>query len=345
MSQPPNKYQSSQKRTQSLRPAPRPRQWPGRLLLVVILALMSLVLWQRQAISDWIQLYGYEPPAEVTQLARQTHMTSDAQHLFYLNKPQITGKTAFSNYCTNYEQTIVLGCYHGGQDGIYILYVVNTPELSGVMQVTAAHEMLHAAYERLSDSEKTRIDTELTNFYNTKLKDVAIKDEVEAYRKTEPNALVNEMHSIFGTEVSNLPPSLESYYKRYFSNRQAVVKQAAMYANAFRSREAAVKRYDAQLQKLAGQVTSEEAALTEKGKALQQERARLEAYKNSGNVNSYNAAVPAYNQLVRSYNALLNKIKAEIAQYNKIVERRNALIVEEQRLAKQLSGDNLPSLQ
>lgn len=326
-------------------PQPARSAWLGRLFFIAVLALAGVVVWQRQAVSDWVHLYGYQPPARVSSLASQTTMTSDAKHLFYLNKPLIATKTDFSNHCKNLEKTIVLGCYHGGQAGIFILEIADNSELHGVMQVTAAHEMLHAAYDRLSASDKVRVDKLLQQYYDHGLHDQAIKDEVDAYRSNEPGELLNEMHSIFGTEVKTLPAELEQYYGRYFSNRQAVVAQAERYQEAFRSREAAVERYDAQLERLQKQITANEATLRTRATELQRLRAQLSAYRDAGKVSQYNAAVPHYNSLVRSYNSLLETTRAEIEQFNAIVKKRNALVVEEQQLVKQLSGSELPSVQ
>jgi hypothetical protein len=326
-------------------PGSRTSAWPGRLLLIVTLALIGAVFWQRQALSDWIQLYGYKPPARIAALAQETTMTDSAKHLFYLNEPRIANKTDFSSHCKNIEKTIVLGCYHGGEDGIYILQIANDSELHGVMEVTAAHEMLHAAYERLSASDKTQLNAQLQAYYDHGLIDKAIKKEVDAYRTSEPGELLNEMHSIFGTEVADLPPGLETYYKRYFRDRSAVVQQAEQYQQAFRSREAAVKAYDAQLANLQQHIETNEALLTSKAKDLKQVRAQLEAYRSAGKVDQYNQQVPSYNRMVRSYNALLAATHDQIIEFNTIVQKRNALVVEEQQLVQQLSGSDLPSAQ
>jgi uncharacterized protein YukE len=312
------------------------------LLLISILLLGGTIFWQRQAIGDWIQLYGYEPPTRITALADQTTMTASAEHLFYLNKPVVASKAEFADFCKNPEQTIVLGCYHSGQDGIYILSISNTSELDGVMQVTAAHEMLHAAYDRLSSDEKARVDKLLQTYYDSGLKDAAIKAEVDAYRKSEPGQLLNEMHSIFGTEVANLPAELETYYAQYFTSRSAVVAQAENYQAEFRKREAAVKAYDVQLNNLQAKISHNKELLAAQGKALQAARSRLDASKSSGNIASYNAAVPSYNKAVRTYNALLETTRGQINQFNAIVSKRNALVLEEQNLVKQLSGESLP---
>lgn len=317
--------------------------WPGRLFLVSILVLVGGIFWQRQAISDWIQLYGYAPTATISTLATETTMTGAAQHLFYLNKPQISDKAQFSNHCTNQEKTIVLGCYHGGQNGIYILKIADNSELNGVMQVTAAHEMLHAAYDRLSADDRTNINAQLQAYFDNSLHDKAIRAEVNAYRKTEPGELLNEMHSIFGTEVANLPSGLETYYARYFASRKSVVVQAERYQSAFRKHESAVAKYDVQIAVLQKQIKSGESLLQTNAADLKSALSRLNALKSANKIDSYNVAVPGYNSLVRSYNALLETTRDQILQFNILVTKRNALVVEEQQLIKQLSGEDLPT--
>jgi hypothetical protein len=329
----------------AIRPEPRHRVWPGRLFLAVLLALVGVLFWQRQAVSDWIQLYGYKPPAQITALANQTTMTNNAQHLFYLNQPTIATKTTFANHCKAIEKTIVLGCYHGGQNGIFILEINDNSELHGVMQVTAAHEMLHAAYDRLKGDEKAQINRWLQQYYDTGLHDSVVKAEIDSYRTSEPDELLNEMHSIFGTEIASLPPNLERYYSRYFDNRSAVVQQAEQYQKAFRSREADVKAYDRQLAGLQKQIETNEATLQAKARELQQLRTQLNQYRSTNKADQYNALVKTYNNQAHSYNALLATTRSQISRFNSIVQKRNALVVEEQQLVKQLSGSNLPTVQ
>lgn len=332
-------------------PSPQPTArtpvvtWLGRLLLVVLVVILLAGIMQRRAISDWLELYGYTPPSAIAQLADETTMTAPARHLFYLNKPLIASKSTFAGYCKQQEQAIVLGCYHSGEHGIYLLKIANDSELHGVMQVTAAHEMLHAAYDRLPTAEKSTIDSELEHFYTNGLHDAAIKAEINAYRKSEPGQLDNEMHSIFATEVSTLPPGLETYYRHYFSDRQAVVKQAEAYQAAFRSRQAAIKRYDAELSQLKATIDQEEATLRGEASALDTQRQQLDQERQGGNVARYNAAVRAYNGQVATYNILLGQLKAHITRYNDIVKTRNQLANEEQALVKQLNGADVPAAQ
>jgi hypothetical protein len=310
----------------------------SRVVLVLLLALFGAIIWQRTAIGDWFRLYGYHPSAAITRLADETTMTPAAQHLFYINRPAIDDKTTFASKCSTREKAIVLGCYHDGENGIYILSISSQSELNGVMQVTAAHEMLHAAYQRLPASEKATIDRELQDYYDHGLVDKSIKADVDSYRSSEPGQLLNEMHSIFGTEVVKLPAPLQRYYERYFTNRQAVVMQAQKYETVFRSREAAVKRYDTQLIGLKATIKSEQSDLAAKGSKLDNQRAQLDSERAQRNYSAYNAGVASYNALVNQYNDELAQLKADIHTYNDIVNKRNALVLEEQELVRELSG-------
>ncbi len=138
--------------------------WRGWPYCLRIIAVLGVALANRQGIYDWLRLRGYDPPSAVVKLADQDGMKDYTRHLFYLNRPQLLSDvSSFRQACTQSENTIVLGCYHPGEDGIYI-YDVQDPKLSGVEQVTAAHEVLHAVYERLSDSDRQSLDRQLQGF-------------------------------------------------------------------------------------------------------------------------------------------------------------------------------------
>jgi len=54
------------------------------------------------------------------------------------------------------------------------------------------------------------------------------------YDRNEPDQRDNELHSIIGTSVVNIDPALEAHYKKYFSNRQAVVTLYVKYNGVFK---------------------------------------------------------------------------------------------------------------
>ncbi len=324
-------------------PEPRHRRLTGTVLLLALIAALGVAAADHQNIADWWELHQYEPPSAVSGLVAQDTMTDYGKKIFYINQPKIEDKTSFASSCPNNggEQTIVLGCYHAGESGIFLLSV-NDPRLDGVEQVTAAHEMLHGAYERLSVSDRKRVDAMLLDYYRNNLHDQRILKTIAAYKKSEPNDVVNEMHSVFGTEIVQLPGGLEQYYKQYFKDRRQVAAYAAQYQAEFTSREAALARYDAQLGALKAQISRDENDLQTKQNEIDTLRSQLIAKKNNGDTSGYNAGVTGYNSLVDSYNAEVRTVKSLVDQYNQLVSVRNAVALEENQLVKDLSTDVTP---
>jgi len=314
-------------------------------VFAVLLATVGTLAWQRQAITDQLRLIGYTPSPEIVRLADATLMSGSARHLFYVNRPSLEAKADFQKSCPNYgEHTIVIGCYRGGQSGIYVLDV-NDERLSGVEEVTSAHEMLHAAYERLGKKERQHIDSLLQDYAKNGLTDERIKKTLKSYETTEPGQSENEMHSIFGTEVEGLPPDLEAYYARYFTSRRNVVQLAQKYQEAFTSRQSAISTYDEQLEAMAADIKVKSQALENQGTAIDRARERLEASRHAGDVAAYNSGVEPFNAKVNTYNALLTETKSLISQYNAIVEKRNAIAAQTLELQKAIDSSNLPQSQ
>lgn len=297
-------------------------------------AATAIAWWQRYAIYDWWRLRGYEPPAKIVQLADETTMVSSTRKLFYAYHPSLESKSTFNTHCPVGEKTIVLGCYVKNV-GIY-LYDVKEERLHGIVEVTAAHEALHAGYDRLSGRERDHVNSMLQNAYES-VKSERIRKTIESYRANGAD-VSNELHSILGTEVRNLPADLEAYYKRYFSNRSVVVDFSEKYEKAFTDRQAEISRYDQQLKDLKGQIESLTALLKQQVQDIDSSYNRLQQLKNSGQVEKYNAGVPEYNQSVSEYNAGARRAENLINQYNVIVERRNAIALEENQLQKALDS-------
>ncbi len=317
------------------------------LFLLVWLAVLGVMAANRQNIYDWWRLRNYQAPAAQAQLAAQDTMTPYARKAFYVNKPEIADKPGFATNCPvsggTHEQTIVLGCYRGNQGGIFLLSVTD-PRLSGVEQVTAAHEMLHAAYDRLSGPEQSRIDALLLDYFHHDLHDERIQATLAAYKKTEPNDVVNEMHSIFGTEIPALPPALEQYYQRYFTDRSRVAAFAAQYQSVFTSRQTAITAAESQLASLKSRIEAEEADLQTRQANITAQQTILLEQRNSGNLTAYNAGVPSYNRLVDAYNNQVGLVKSLVGQFNELVAKHNALVFEQGQLRDELDANTNQAL-
>ncbi len=302
---------------------------------LALLITAGLLIWfERNPLLDWVKLRGYHPSSAISQLADQTTMTKYARRLFYVNKPAVQSKASFNVNCPNSSHEVaVLGCFRGDRLGIYI-YNVTDQRLYGIEQVTAAHEMLHQAYTRLSSSERAHINQLLEAYYTAKTTDQDLKDKIAGYQKTEPKDLDNEMHSVFGTEAKNLPPELEAYYRRYFSNREQVVAYHAQYEAAFTQRQDQIAAYNDQLKTLKPQIDANNTKIDQYVQQLTAERTQMNQWRSSGDLERYNAAVPGFNQQVAAYKQLLASNNALIDQYNGIMNQRSAIAVEEEQLLK-----------
>lgn len=300
----------------------------GLGLLIGLLGVLAALIINKQAIHDWWRLRGYQPPSAIQRLADQITMTDEAKHLFYLNQPQLLSSVeSFREQCPNSQEHVVLGCYHSNQGGIYI-YNVKSPDLQGISQVTAAHEDLHAAYDRLSDKDRKYVDGLLRDYYDHGLQDERVKNVIDLYRKTEPNDLLNEMHSIFGTEIAQLPAPLEAYYKRYFKSRAAVVAYQKRYEQAFTARQQVLQADDRQLAAMKTQIDARQAQLVVRLAQLQAAKSQLDNLLAAGQNGAYNAGISDYNTQVNNYNAELASLRAYIENYNDLVTARNAVAEE-----------------
>jgi hypothetical protein len=286
----------------------------------VLLVATFWLISHRQDIIDWWQLGHYQPSAAISQLADKTTMIGRGRDMFYVSTPEINEKDAFNLACpNNSEQGLVLGCYKAQR--IY-LYNVTDPQLNGVKEVTAAHEMLHAAYARLSSEEKQQIDDMLDPIIKN-ITDERLLDVIKLYNTQEPGELHNEMHSVLGTEYRSLTPRLEQYYKKYFTDRSKIVDLAEHYEGVFSVSKKRIANMDAQLTSLKKQIDGNNNQLESSQTTINQAGQLLSQLRNNDRIDEYNRQVPAYNNQVRQFNNLINSTKALIASYNDLVEKRN----------------------
>jgi uncharacterized coiled-coil protein SlyX len=313
-------------------------RWPSYGLTLAVLLAAVVILLQRQNIIDWWRIRQYQEPAAAAQLATDTAMTSKGRHLWLSGRPQLNDKSTFGSHCQIQEQSIVLGCYTGYQQ-IFLL-TVDDRRLDGVEQVTAAHEMLHAAYDRMGASQKASVDAMVTEAYNN-MHDSRLTKTIDQYKVTEPNDIANELHSILGTEIKALPPALETYYKQYFADRQKIVSYAQNYEDAFLTRENQIKDIESQLASLKAKIDALQNELSSQRGSLDEQRAGLDRLEKNGDIAGYNTHVPTFNAAVRGYNSSIQKYKTYINQYNSLVTQHNDLVTQEQQLVQALDANSV----
>ncbi len=199
------------------------------LLLACIAATVWLV-FNRQYVADQLVVWQFKPSLQASALKDSARMSDQGEFYYYASQPVVEGTQIFNQQCKRAEpQSAILGCY---ADGRIFIYDVTNEQLKGVKAVTAAHEMLHAVFERLDEGEKARIAQLLEAQYK-KLNESELNSRMEYYARVEPGERTNELHSIIATEFTDISPELETYYKRYFTDRKAVVGFHASYKAVF----------------------------------------------------------------------------------------------------------------
>ncbi|MES2631291.1 MAG: hypothetical protein V4611_05030 [Patescibacteria group bacterium] len=209
------------------------RVWSSIAFALSIIT-VGFAIWlfmNRQFALDQVTVWSYEPTASVEELKDKVQLTEKGQFIFYATKPAVANSEEFNSSCPRQEAgSPILGCYT--TDGrIYVFDVTNT-QLDGMKEVTAAHEMLHAVWQRLDSSEQARLTTLLQTAYENNITP-KLKERMEYYQRNEPDAITNELHSIIGTEVSDVGPELEKYYAQYFENRQTILSFYAKYDTVY----------------------------------------------------------------------------------------------------------------
>ncbi len=258
------------------------------LVSALIIAAVYVGVAHRNELMDWWVLRNYTPPARIEALANQATLTDDGRRLFYRSRPQIDAdRNALTQHChIGNDKTIELGCYLSNNQ-IYLLDI-QQPELSNEMVVTAAHETLHAAYDRLSSSERKTLNAQL-EAAAASISDPKLKERLADYQKIEPGEEDNELHSILGTEFANLSPELEKHYAQYFGNRAQIVAYNTQFSRTFDGLHDQIVALDARI----------------KG-----EKAQMDVYLQRGQIAAYNSRVDSVNRDISTYNA-------KVEQYNK----------------------------
>jgi hypothetical protein len=164
---------------------------------------------------------------EALALADRAALSEEGRQIYAGANPTIEAAAEFRTNCVpDGPGEGALGCFDGRRIHLFGVY---DPAWDGSMVSTAVHEMLHAAWQRLPGSERDRLSPFLvaaSDAARTEPRVASVIDgEMRHYNASsvESPEMVNELHSILGTQVAGLPPDLESYYARYFTDRTVIV--------------------------------------------------------------------------------------------------------------------------
>lgn len=311
------------------------------LVLALCLVAIGLVWRFQQDIRDQFSIWTYEPSVQIETMTSTVSMTEKSKRLFYASKPELLGNGTFATYCPVSESgSAILGCY---TNGFIYIYDVENADLDGITDVTAAHETLHAAWDRLSRADQRRIGQMLAKEYEAR-KTNATEERMAYYKNQGTDVWWSELHSILPTEYKELSSDIETYYSQFFYDRQEVFALYNSYHKVFTSLEEKVDRLKKEIEQLNQQIKTATATYESKVSSLNNAMNAHRAAINQVDRTSA-AAVAAYNQQSDALNAQASALNQErqrltdlIARYNTRIREYNAVGVAQNELYESIDS-------
>lgn len=327
-------------------PAPRKfRLWRALLPAAIVLVVAVGAIFWLPPLIDAVRASRFEPTSEIQTVTERLQLTKRGTNIFYATTPVIESRDDFNQSCHSTERTVaILGCYY--RDKTYV-YDIENQELEGAVEVTAAHELLHAAYFRLNMFDRMHVEKMLRQEYEL-IKDTdSIKRVMQYYSEAEPGAEIDELHSIIGTTVSKLPEELESYYARYFEDRSAIVEMNTKYTSVFDEVNQRAKELQAKLEadgpELRADLAAYDAELTQLNLDITNFNERAASSGGFASQRAFIEAGIALTRRVDDMNARSRMLNERVASYNDDVAALNAIAVRANQLNDSINGVAAPS--
>lgn len=314
----------------------------GFVVSLLILIASAWVILNRDYIKDLTTFWSYTPSSQIESISSRAGLSDKGKFYLYASLAEVQDSEDFNRNCQRQEdKNAILGCYVGNR--IYI-YDVDNSELDGIKEVTAAHEMLHAAWQRTSEPEKQRVGKLLIEAYNANKTD-ELAARMDYYSRNEVGEEINELHSIIGTEIRTLSSELEKYYAKFFVNRGQVVALYDKYHRVFSELETKAKVLYDELTQLEKDYLSMESSYDAKVSKLNQDIVDFNKRADSGDFDS----VAAFNYERSKLAKRISDIKLEeqaiekkYSQYELKYDEYQALAVKSETLNKSIDSTVAP---
>ena len=311
------------------------------IVLIILMAAAYFIHKDKWAWSDRYAIWRNPPSPAVVELADKTVMNALARRIFFASVPSIDDAEDINVNCADIETTlIILGCHARGRIHVFN---VRDKRIIDAKYVTSAHEMLHAAYARLSKNERAKINRLLEEAYQQVSEDSELRGIMAEYLRTKPELLHNELHSILGTEHAGLSPELEKYYARYFVDRNIIIEMSIRYRDVFNKLEAEQARLKVLMDRLAESIRTDASILDTLVLWLNTD---IDAFNNREfySMSEFNEERRALIERESEINNFRAEIEANIIQHDKWVEQYNSLGGKIQQLNNQLDSKSLTGI-
>lgn len=171
------------------------------------------------------------PDAEIAALADEAFLTVEGREIFFDARPRFRDEDELSQACDqrafepdDFDGATTVGCYTGYD--VISIFKPDDARLRPMMVTTAAHELLHAVYARLGPAERDEVDALVEAEIVRVPADDGVHGQIAASVGDRPENRANELFAYLGSQVvldGGFAPELETYYARYFTDRDALV--------------------------------------------------------------------------------------------------------------------------
>ena len=311
------------------------------IYLFIILALAAFLVLDFRNIKDFVKSSLFSPSKEISAIETSLKLTPYGSRVFRASSPSlISDHSEFESKCytdSDSPESSILGCY---TDDTIFIYNVTSDELSGITESTSAHELLHAIWARLPQSEKSSLTPTLESVYDSS--DSLFKKSLENYPDSQR---LEEIYVRSATQISALPDTLETHFAKFFRDQDSVVAFYSDYITPFLSIEHSLETLERELSDINSQI---EAKTSEYESRSETFLSNLDNFNSCASTPGCFSATPFNHEraLLLSEQDSLNSLYAEINSlidtYNSKVELYNSNILHNKTLEKELNP-NKPS--
>lgn len=297
----------------------------GILILALIVALIN-----RDALLEHFRVMNYTPSEEMGRILGDLSLTDKGEYIFKASQPILSGRGEFNAHCRTdlSVEAAVLGCY---ADGDIFVYDIESKELDGIRELTTAHELLHAVWARMNESERRALAEDLDRVLEDNRE--ILGAEIAEYETGEKQ---EELYVRAGTEVAKLSDKLEKHYAEIFKDQDKIVGFYNKYIAVFRKLESEMEELAKQMESLKASIETKTPEYKQQAEQLNKEITEFnECAETAGCFNSQWAFYTRRNELMQAQDALQNmytEINGMVEQYNVLVEKYNADVLYNDKL-------------
>ena len=318
------------------------------LFCVLLLAgVAGFALMHRQEIRDHFTALGFDPAPRITEIKRELGLTPAGERVFLATQPTIDGSQHFNEQCSEVDHSEhghVLGCFTA--DRIH-LFGVTDERVQGIVEVTAAHELLHATYSRMGEGDRAALAPKLRAVYEDLAEDdPRLRERMQVYEHLPDAAFANELHSVLGTEARDLPDWLERHYAQWFDDRDALVDTFEAYHSVFVDLQQQAENLESEMTTLRRDIETRKAAYDEEVRRFNDDAAdfsaRNERYEFSDDPDEFDRIQAELAERRETLEGTLETLQADIDRYNGLGEQLKELGEISSELDQQLNSDLAP---